>query len=332
MNFPGAVLLTGRDDETPFFLKYAHSSDPALPPGCTIRQVSSPWSLAYGGGAAPTTDSAYGYDGTLASLAAMSGGAAPSMASYTLPISLSTRLVPTLPLSVSAGLPPEGPFYWLPPDSPEDLPLGLVFGASEVPSNGSVLIELTARDGTESKELVTADAANAEAHLPEPVPSSMASQPQERIRKFRARRAAVTTRRLTSIAVFIAGDRGDALSDEWRSHLSGESGHGMSSRRQAREAAGFVRAALACRLHDAADLAWRPVDTLLESRELSNLTVVLATLVIVVDFLRRGGVNSLADHLDDIPVVPACMLWVIHRGRRYRQVKPPKRQPRSRRR
>ena len=84
------------------------------------------------------------------------------------------------------------------------------------------------------------------------------------------------------------------------------------------------------RLQDAADLAWRPVDTLLESRELSNLTVVLATLVIVVFFLHRGGLNDLADHLEQVAVVPTFALAMIHCGRRYRQVKPPKRAPRRR--
>jgi hypothetical protein len=134
--------------------------------------------------------------------------------------------------------------------------------------------------------------------------------------------------RLTGLAVFIAGDRGAALSDEWRSHLSGETGRGLPSRRQQREALKFVRAAVACRMHDVTDLAWRPVDTLLESRGLSNLTVVLATLVIVVFFLHRGGLNDLADNLVNVAVVTGLALGALHGGRRYRQVKPPKRKPR----
>jgi hypothetical protein len=138
----------------------------------------------------------------------------------------------------------------------------------------------------------------------------------------------MTSQSLTGLAVFIAGEGRPELKAEWRSHLSGESGRGLPSRRQAREATGFVLAAVRYRLQDAADLAWRPVDTLLESRELSNLTVVLATLVIVVFFLHRGGLNDLADHLEQAAVVPTFALAMIHCGRRYRQVKPPKRKPR----
>jgi len=136
--------------------------------------------------------------------------------------------------------------------------------------------------------------------------------------------------RLTGLAVFIAGRKRAAVGAEWRSHLSGENGVGLPSRRQAREAAGFVLAAVRYRIQDFTDLAWRPVDALLASREMSSLTVVLATLIIVVFFLRRGGVNDLADHLDSVAVVLAFALAAIHRGRQYRRVKPPKRKPRRR--
>jgi hypothetical protein len=107
-----------------------------------------------------------------------------------------------------------------------------------------------------------------------------------------------------------------------------ENGTDLPSRRQAREAAGFVLAAVRYRLQDVTDLAWRPVDTLLESREMSNLTVVLATLVIVVFFLRRGCLNDLANNLVNVAVVTSLALGAIHGGRRYRGVKPPKRKPR----
>jgi hypothetical protein len=142
--------------------------------------------------------------------------------------------------------------------------------------------------------------------------------------------ARVSPQQLAGLAVFIAGRERAAVRCEWRAHLSGETGTGLPSRRQAREAAGFVLAAVRYRFQDLTDLAWRPVDTLLASRELSSLTVVLATLITVVFFLRRGGQNDLADHLDSVAVVSAFALAAIHGGRRYRQVKPPKRKPRSR--
>lgn len=50
--------------------------------------------------------------------------------------------------------------------------------------------------------------------------------------------------------------------------------------------------------------------------------------VIVVFFLHRGGLNDLADNLVNVAIVPAFALALIHGGRRYRQVKPPKRKRR----
>jgi hypothetical protein len=129
--------------------------------------------------------------------------------------------------------------------------------------------------------------------------------------------------------VLLAGhEREDAIREEWRDHLAGKTGQGFPVERQVREAAGFVRAAVRYRLQDAVSLAWRPVDAVLASRELSNLVVVLATLVIVVFFLRRGGPNDLADNLVNVAVVTSLALGAIHGGRRYRGVKPPKRKPR----
>jgi hypothetical protein len=138
----------------------------------------------------------------------------------------------------------------------------------------------------------------------------------------------VTSQKLTGLAVFLAGNKRADLSAEWRSHLSGESGAGLPSRRQPREAAGFVVAAVRYRVNDLAEAAWKPVDTVLESRELSNLVVVLMTLVISVYFLRRRGVYGVADHLEDIAVVSGSTYAAIHALRKYRDVKPPKRKPR----
>jgi hypothetical protein len=140
--------------------------------------------------------------------------------------------------------------------------------------------------------------------------------------------ARVSPQRLTGLAVLIAGRKRAGLSSEWRSHLSGETGWGLPRDQQVREAAGFVRAAVRYRLQDAADRAWWPVDVVLASRELSNLIVMLATLVVAVISIHGAGLYGLVSNLANVAVVPAFALALIHGGRRYRQVKPPKRQPR----
>jgi hypothetical protein len=143
--------------------------------------------------------------------------------------------------------------------------------------------------------------------------------------------ARVSPQRLTGIAVFLAGRKRAALGCEWRSHLSGETGAGLPHDRQVREAAGFLLAALRYRLRDAADFAWQPVDALLASRDLSNLWVLLATLSVVVVFIRHGGLYELADNLGSVAVIWGAAFGGIHVGRKWRGVKPPKHEPRRKR-
>jgi hypothetical protein len=147
--------------------------------------------------------------------------------------------------------------------------------------------------------------------------------------------ARVSPQRLTGLAVLIAGRKRAGQGTEWRSHLSGETGWGLPRDQQVREAAGFVRAAVRYRLQDAADLvqdaadlAWRPVDAILGSRELSNLIVTLVTLIVAVISIHGAGLYGLVNNLANVAVVPAFALAMIHGGRRYRQVKPVKRKPR----
>ena len=302
MNFPGAVLLTPREDPNQNFYW--------LPP-----EVDA-YNFAYNVSAGSS-----GYN----------GGAAPTMVTYASPMATTGYLALMATPSRGVYAASAGHWHWLSQDQQEVLvpTRSLAELATETAKAWVKPVEPKTLDTTDiAHEPMTADPAKPEVSSADPLPNPVGSQRLGRINRLRPRRTAVTSRRLTGLAVFIAGHRRGDLSDEWRSHLSGESGAGLPSRRQAQEAAGFVLAAVRYRLQDVTDLAWRPVDSLLESRELSNLTVVLATLVIVVFFLRRGGVNDLADHLECVPVAPASALWVINCGKRYRQVKPPKRKPR----
>jgi len=102
----------------------------------------------------------------------------------------------------------------------------------------------------------------------------------------------------------------------------------LSADRQAQEAAGFILAAVRYRLQDAADFAWRPVDAVLASREVSNLVVLIATLGMAVVFLRNGGLYNLAVNFQNVGALWIAAFGLIHAGRRCRDVKPPERKPR----
>ncbi len=143
-----------------------------------------------------------------------------------------------------------------------------------------------------------------------------------------ARRTRVSPQKLTGLAAFIAGPKRDVIAGEWRSHLLGETGTGLSEDRQTRDAVGFILAAVRYRLQDAADLAWRPVDTVLASRTVSNLVVLLVTLATAAIFTRQGGLYGLADNLVSVGVVWGAAFGLIHYGRQWRDVKPPERKPR----
>jgi len=142
-----------------------------------------------------------------------------------------------------------------------------------------------------------------------------------------ARLATSSARRLTGMAVLLAGRRRACLGEEWRSHLSGEPGRGMSGRRQEKDALGFVVAAVRCRVQDTADLAWRPVDAILRSRTLSNLTAWLPTLAAIQLVFRRDGVYGLVTDAENLIALGGVLHGAIRAGRWWRGVKPPKRKP-----
>jgi hypothetical protein len=103
--------------------------------------------------------------------------------------------------------------------------------------------------------------------------------------------------------VVIAGRKRAALGAEWCAHLSGETGEGLPQGCQLQAAAGFILAAARYRLQDAADFAWRPVDIVLGSRELSSLVVLAATLGMSAVFIRSGGFYNLCVNFQNVAAV-----------------------------
>jgi hypothetical protein len=142
------------------------------------------------------------------------------------------------------------------------------------------------------------------------------------------RRIAVPVQRLTSVAAFLAGRKRGGLHDEWQSHLSGEDGRGLAKKGQLLAACGFIRAALRCRVQDALELAWRPVDAVLRSRILSNLVVGIPLLAAVLAVVRHDGLYGLVANAENLTALVGGAYGTIRLGRWWRGVKPPKHQPR----
>jgi hypothetical protein len=135
---------------------------------------------------------------------------------------------------------------------------------------------------------------------------------------------------LTSLAIIIVGrKRRPALRVEWRSHLAGEAGCDQSAGRKIHAALGFVRGAAKMRLRDLADLAWRPADWILGSRLLSNLIVLLPTVVVGVIILRDAGTIGIMESMESITATGGVLYGLIRCGRWWRGLKPADPKPRT---
>lgn len=145
----------------------------------------------------------------------------------------------------------------------------------------------------------------------------------------RRRRAAVSPRRLTNLAIFVAGRKRSALRDEWRDHLSGETRRGLAREDQFRAACGFLWAAVRYRFQDALDLAWQPLDAILKSRKLSNLLVFGPTAAAAMYILRHLGTLGALTSAESISAIGGGLYGLVRVGRWWRDVKPP--EPKARR-
>jgi hypothetical protein len=117
------------------------------------------------------------------------------------------------------------------------------------------------------------------------------------------------------MAVLVAGPKRAALSAEWSSHLAGETGAGLPSRRQARDALGFVASAIECRFADAVDAAWTPADAILKSRKLSNLLVFGPTATAALFILRHEGTLGVVTSAESISAIGVGLYGLVRVGR-----------------
>ena len=135
-----------------------------------------------------------------------------------------------------------------------------------------------------------------------------------------------SVRALTGLARVLAGCRYAHLPEAWDGdQYDPDTGEPLPTSRRLRLARGNVLAALRCRLDDAADQAWRPVDALLSSWHGSNLATLVPVTVTVGLVLTRDGFYGLIVNADNLGIVVAAPYAAIKGLRRYRQITTPKR-------
>lgn len=136
-------------------------------------------------------------------------------------------------------------------------------------------------------------------------------------------------RRITSVAVLIAGRKRLSLREEWRGHLTGDEGHELSSPEKLRAAFGFAVAAVRYRFYDASLLAWRLIDAILKSRSLSNIVVLGPPSVAAAIILHHDGAVGMLGSAGSIAAIGGTLYGLVRVGRWWRDVKPP--EPKARR-
>ena len=140
------------------------------------------------------------------------------------------------------------------------------------------------------------------------------------------RRADDAIRVLTRMAGALAGHRHAHLRKAWDGdQYDPDTGEPLPTSRRLRLARGNVLAALRCRLDDAADQAWRPVDALLSSWHGSNLATFLPVTVTAGVILSYGGFYGVITNAENLGVIAAAPYAAIKGLRKYRQISTPKR-------
>jgi len=192
------------------------------------------------------------------------------------------------------------------------------------------LTEREAADAAQATWMCLLEHVIARLAVPDRLDTWVAGTAEDQCRdRLPARRTATVSQRLTNMAVFLAGRNRPGIRAEWQAHLAGESGHDPVTGRKLREALGFVAAALKCRLSDAADVAWAPVDAVLKSRTLSNIFVFGPPAVVALFIRSAEGILGVVKSAESVSAIGAVLYGLVQLGRWWRDVKP--RDPKARR-
>ena len=177
------------------------------------------------------------------------------------------------------------------------------------------------------------DSGRAGAGMRGPCPLAYATRPEPEVHVIttagllRAAAAELLIWGLTRLAAALAGQHHAHLGDAWNADLHGDPAAGKlpPDRFRLWLAAGFVKAAVCCRLSDAAESAWRPADALLASWRGSRLAMLTPVTVAVVLILSHEGFYGLVTNAENLGVIAAAPYAAIRGLRKYRQISTPRR-------
>jgi hypothetical protein len=136
---------------------------------------------------------------------------------------------------------------------------------------------------------------------------------------------------MIGMALFIAGQQRAYMGAEWRADMYGQDGQLLPMARRLRVGAGDLRAAVGYRLiNDLGGILGRLLDAILVSRAWTNAVITCLYAIPVVMVLSRQGAYGLVTNADQLAVAATGLGASLHGLRRWRGVKPPKRDAQSR--
>lgn len=131
---------------------------------------------------------------------------------------------------------------------------------------------------------------------------------------------------LMGLACALAGERRAHFREAWAAdQYDPETKELLPAAQRLRLAAGDVMAAICCRLGDATDRAWRPVDALLSSWRGSRLAMTIPVTVAAGLVFVHEGFYGLITNAENLGVILAAPYAAIKGLRKYRQIETPSR-------
>jgi hypothetical protein len=132
---------------------------------------------------------------------------------------------------------------------------------------------------------------------------------------------------LTDLAVFLAGHKRDALREEWRAHLAGESSYEAAIWRNVKRACGFLVSAVRYRCSDATDATWIFVGAVLRSRTLSNVVVIVPTAAATYLVPQHEETLGVVTSAESMGMIGGTLYGLIRTGRWWRTLSLQSRRP-----
>jgi hypothetical protein len=148
---------------------------------------------------------------------------------------------------------------------------------------------------------------------------------RQKLGRRSTRRESDLARRVTGLALFLAGHQRADLHDAWRSDLLTQDGQFIRIHKQLRHVSGYLIAAIRYRLvNDLGGALSRQLDAVLISRGRTRTICVLLYAIPVAMVLRHEGTYGLVSNAEQLAIIAAGLATGVRGLRKWRGVQPPK--------